>query len=124
VSTWAVVLLGLIALGSLVQSIVLIGMVRSGLVMARRLREIQRTYEEQLLPAVAEITRIQQDVAELSEVVGRQQERLQEFLQRASEKAEGTRETMGPLAKVLAVAAVVKGAGKGLRIVRKLRRMF
>jgi hypothetical protein len=124
VSTWAVVLLGLIALGSIVQSIFVLGMLRSGYVIARRLREIQRTYDEQLQPALATVVRIQQDVAELSELLARQQERMGEFMQRASEKVDTTRGSMGPLAKVLAVAAVVKGAGKGLRLVRKLRRLF
>ena len=123
-STWAVVLLGLIALGSVVQSIFVLGMLRSGYVVARRLRESQRTSEEQLEPALAQVNRIEQDVAELGELVNRQQERLQEFMQRASVKAEAARVTMGPLAKVMAVAAVVKGAGKGLRMVRKLRRLL
>jgi hypothetical protein len=119
-----VVLLGLIALGSLVQTIFLIGMARQGLLVAKRLKEIQQSYEQQLEPALAQVARIQHDVAVLSELFGRQQERLQEFMQRTSEKVEAARETIGPLTKVLAVAAMVRGAGKGLRLLRKVRRFF
>jgi hypothetical protein len=121
-STWAVVLLGLIALGSLVQTIFLLGMVRSGLLVARRVREVQRSYQEQLVPLLQQVDRVQRDVEELSLVIGRQQELVREFAASTADKVESTRGAMAPLGKLLAVLAVAKGLRRGYGMFRKLRR--
>jgi TolA-binding protein len=121
-SMWAVVLLGLIALGSLVQTIFLLGMVRSALLVARRVREVQEGYQAQVAPALEQLARVQQDVEELSLVIGRQQERMREFADGAAIRVEATRSAMAPLSRVLAVLAVAKALRRGYGFYRGLKR--
>jgi alkylhydroperoxidase family enzyme len=119
---WAVVLLGLIALGSLVQTIFLLGMVRSALLVSRRVREVQEGYQAQLAPALEQLARVQEDVEELSLVIGRQQERVREFAAGASDRLEATRSAISPVSRVLAALAVVKALRRGYGFYRGLKR--
>jgi hypothetical protein len=122
VNTLNVVFLGVIALGSLVQAVFLLLLLRSGLMLMRRVQQLQREYDEQLRPAMAELDRVQRDVDELSDVMGRQSERVREFMARTGEKVESTREVMGPLTRLLALFAVLKTVRKGYGLYRTFRR--
>ena len=121
-STMAVVLLGLISLGSLVQTIFLLGTLRSGLLVLRRARQIQRTWDDRLRPALAEVERVQRSVAELSELMSRQAERLEEFSVATAEKVESARRVVAPLSRVLTVVAAFRAARKGFSLFRRFRR--
>jgi hypothetical protein len=75
-SSAAVVLLGVIAVGSLVQAIFLLVLGRELMSMGRRLDAFQQRLVRDLHPLVADITRATRDLAAASELTEQQARRL------------------------------------------------
>lgn len=123
--SWGMLFLGFIALGSLVQAFVLIGMALGGFRLVRRVQQMQGRAERELQPAVDSLSRVARNAAEVSELATVQARRLEELVTGARERVEDAREHVGqalrrPLGSLADLAALVKGLRRGLRVYRQL----
>jgi hypothetical protein len=121
-STWSVVLLGLIALGSLVQTAFLIGLALQGMKLAKRVSEVQQSYSAEIQPLLDDLKRAQHNLADVSERLSAQAERVEDLVSATTERFNETRDVVMPVAsRVMAVAAAMRGLQRGFRAYRSYR---
>lgn len=121
----ALVLLGLIALGSFVQGAFLVYVGVSGLRLARRVGALRRTVEEEIRPAADHIARVASDLAEVSDLATAQARRVEEMVAETVMRAEEIRARVAdaasrPLDSVRDLGAVVKALRRGVQVYRQL----
>jgi len=117
--------LGVIALSSLVQGLFLLGLGWGGLKLMRRVQELQGRVENELRPALASVSRITQNVSELSEVASVQVQRVETLVDHTLQRVEDTkaqvREALAlPLGGLVEVSALLKGFRRGLDVYQRL----
>ena len=121
----ALVLLGLIALGSFVQGAFLVYVGVSGLRLARRVGAIQRSVEEEIRPAADNIARVASDLAEVSELATAQARRVEEMVAETVLRAEEIRVRVAeaatrPLDSVRGLGAALTALRRGVHVYRQL----
>ncbi len=119
------VFLGVIALASLVQGLFLIGLGVGGLKLMRRVQELQGRFEEELKPAVASVSRITKNVAEVSAVASLQSQRVEALVDHTLARLEDTRRRVRealsvPLGGLVELSALLKGFRRGLDVYQRL----
>jgi hypothetical protein len=124
--SWGVAFLGVIALGSVVQTGFLIGMAVAARRLARRLDELQDRFERDIRPSIDNIARITRNLAEVSELAVVQGRRIDELMEDTVEKIEETTATLRrfvlrPLSPLLEVFAFLKGVQRALKVYGQLR---
>jgi len=120
----SLVLLGVIALASLLQAIALVVIAREGLRMFRRLDAVAERVGRDVRPALADLERASENFAEVSDVAAVQARRLDALVEEAVEKidraSEVLRRVILPSAgRLVAAAAVFRGIRKGLQVLRR-----
>ena len=125
-TTWALVFLGVIAVASLVQSAVLIGLAVAGRRLSRRIEALQTRLERDVSPALRDLTRVSRNVAEISDIATLQARRLDLALADTIEKIEETtsvaqRLILRPLGPVADIVAFLKGLRRGIDVYFDLR---
>lgn len=123
--TLGVVFLGVIALSAVVQAAFLIGLVREGRKLGRRLDEIERKFETEITPALRNLSRFSQNLADVSELVTVQSRRVDAFMADTIDKLEDAtgmlRQVMTkPMGTLMDITALLKGIRKGVEIYRRL----
>src|SRR4030095_1040241 len=78
------VFLGVIAFASLVQGAFLVGLAFGGLRIARRMGEIQKSVEEEIRPAIDDVSRLARNLASVSPLATQQGPRLETALPHTS----------------------------------------
>lgn len=121
----ALVFLGVIAFASLVQGLFLAGLAWGGLRVMKRVSALQRSFKEEVRPALDNVTRVTRNLAESSQRVGAQAGRLREVLEDATMRLESARAQVreavaSPGTSVRDVFAILKGLRRGLEVYRKL----
>jgi hypothetical protein len=124
--SWGVVFLGIIALGSLIQSAFLVRIALAGRELSRRLAELQERVDRDLRPTLENLSRITRNLAEVSDVAVLQARRVDDLLADTIEKIEGTTSivkqvVLRPLGPLMDVAAFFKGLRRGIQVYQTLR---
>jgi hypothetical protein len=118
------VFLGLIALASLVQGIFLVGLALSGLRLARRVGEIQKSVETEMRPALDDVSRLARNLASVFEVATTQAQRLESLVAHTVTRVEDARTRFrglsGPLDSFRDVSAILKGVRRGFDVYQRL----
>jgi hypothetical protein len=122
---WGTLLLGLIALGSLIQALVIIGIAVGGLRVARRVQDMQENVDRELRPALDSLTRVATNASEVAVVVGAQARRVEEMVGLTMERLDLARAQVRgrvsrPMASLADVGALLKGFRRGLSVYRQL----
>ena len=122
---WGMLLLGLIALGSLIQAVVIVAVGVGGLRVARRVQDMQASVDRELRPALDSLTRVAHNASEVAEVVNAQARRIEDMVGLTVERLDVMREQVRgrvarPAASVSDVGALIKGFRKGLSVYRQL----
>ena len=122
---WGTLLLGLIALGSLIQALVIIGIAVGGLRVARRVQDMQENVDRELRPALDSLTRVANNASEVAVVVGTQARRVEEMVGLTMERLDLARAQVRgrvsrPMASLADVGALFKGFRRGLSVYRQL----
>jgi enoyl-CoA hydratase/carnithine racemase len=125
-STTAVVFLGIVALGSLVQGAFLVVLGREGLRLARRVDVLQAQIGDAIGPAVHDLTRATAQLATASEISAEQARRLGRLTEVVADRLEGTRDVVEaelvPAAqRVAALVAAVQGVRAAVAFYRRRR---
>src|SRR5437899_2675118 len=123
--TLSLVLLGVVALGSLLQGAFLIAVALAGLRVGRRLQELRDRTDRELRPSIDSLNRITRNLADVPDLVARQGERVDETLAGAAARLDATGEELrraaaGLMAPLQAASAVVKGFRRGLVVYQQL----
>ncbi|HET7293008.1 MAG TPA: hypothetical protein VFM88_11320 [Vicinamibacteria bacterium] len=124
--SWGVVFLGIIALGSLVQSAFLIGLAVSARRLSRRVADLQERVDRDLRPALDHLSRVTRNLAEVADLAVLQARRVDDLLADTVEKIESTTEVvrklvLRPLGPLADLAAFFKGLRRGLEVYQTLR---
>ena len=119
------VLLGVIALGSFIQALVIIGIALGGLRVARRVQEMQANVDRELRPALQSLSRVAENAGEVATVVSAQARRVEELAGLTMERLELAREQVRgrvsrPMSSLADVGALLKGFRRGLSVYRQL----
>src|SRR4051794_12666478 len=119
------VFLGLIALASLVQGLFLIGLALSGLRLARRVAEIQKSVETEFRPAMDDVSRLARNLASVSEVATTQAQRLESLVAHTVTRVEDARTQFRgvagrPIDSFRDVSAILKGVRRGFDVYQRL----
>jgi hypothetical protein len=122
---WGMLLLGLIALGSLIQALVIIAVAVGGLRVARRVQDMQASVESELRPALESLTRVAHNASEVAVVVNAQARRVEEMVGLTMERLDLARAQVRgrvarPMASLADVGALLKGFRRGLSVYRQL----
>ncbi len=125
-SSLALVLLGVIAVASLLQAVGLVVFAREGARIARRLDAFADRVGRELRPAVADLERASDAFAEVSDLAAVQARRLDSVVSEAIERIERVtdvlRDVILPAAgRLFTAAAAFRGLRKGLQILRRRR---
>lgn len=119
------VLLGVIALGSLIQALVIIGIAFGGLRVARRVQDMQANVDRELRPALESLGRVAHNATEVAAVVNAQARRVEDMVGLTMERLELARARVRgrvsrPMASLADVGALLKGFRRGLSVYRQL----
>src|SRR5206468_12816669 len=122
----SLVLLGVIALASLLQAVSLVVVAREGLRAARRLDAFADRVGRDLQPALAELERASQNFAEVSDLAAGQARRLDGLVAEAGERIERASDLLQDVVlpsagRLLAAAAAFRGIRKALQLLRRWR---
>jgi hypothetical protein len=125
-SSLGLVLLGVIAVASLLQAVGLVIVAREGARMFRRLDAFAERMGRELRPAVADLERARENFAEVSDLAAVQAHRLDTVVSEAIERIERAtdvlRDVILPAAgRLITAAAAFRGLRKGLQILRRRR---
>ena len=114
------ILLGAIALSSIVQAVVLIGVAYGGLQFMRRFQALQGRVEREIAPVVANLGTVSRNVAEVSELAVVQVRRVEAVVEDTLERVDQARAEVNRVFRrrgVLAdAAALVKGVKRGFAV--------
>jgi hypothetical protein len=121
-----VAFLGVIALGSVVQTVFLVVLASEGKRLARRIEELQAHFDRELRPILDNLARTSRNLAEVSDLATLQARRIDELIADTVGKVEEVttvfrRFVTRPLGPVLDVLAFFKGIRRGLDVYRTLR---
>lgn len=121
----ALVFLGLIALAALVQGAFLIALGVGGVRFVRRVVEVHRGMQAEILPAFVNMNRIAADMNEVSLVTAAQVVKVEDLVATTLSRVEDVRVHIadvaaGPLDAFRDVGALVKGLRRGLQVYRQL----
>lgn len=124
--TWGVVFLGVIALGSLVQTAFLIGLAVQGRRLAQRVAELQDRVERDIRPTLDNLSRVTRNLAEVSDLAVLQVRRFDGLLADTIEKVEETtnmvrKVVLRPLGPLVDLAAFLRGIRRGIEVYHSLR---
>ena len=125
-STTALVLLGVVALGSLVQAVFLVLIAREGLRISSRLEEMQVRISEQLRPLAGQLADASENLAVAAELTTTQMRRIDVMLGDLADRLSDTggivRDVLVPTAtRLVTVTAAVRTVRKGFELYRRLR---
>lgn len=125
-SGWALVLLGIIALGSLAQTAFLVVLALSGRRLAARVDEISDRFQKDVRPSLENLARISRDLSEITEIGTQQARRIDATLSDTLDKVEsftgGLQKLVAdPLSPFFRIAAFVKGVRRGVEVWGQLR---
>jgi hypothetical protein len=113
-STWVVVLLGVIALGSAVQTGFMIWLALCGLRVGRWVQARQEEIAGQLAEANHNVERVRRNLAEVRDIYEREDQRTRAAASRLTDRARQTREELAPVVENLRMAASLWRAGRDL----------
>lgn len=125
-STTAVVLLGVVALGSLVQAVFLVLLAREGLRIAHRLDDLQQKVGTELRPLAAQLTEASANLAGAADLTTAQMRRIDvlmgDVVERLSDTRGIVRDVIVPTAmRLVTMTAAVRTLRKGFELYRRLR---
>ncbi|HEY2943357.1 MAG TPA: hypothetical protein VGN09_13060 [Vicinamibacteria bacterium] len=123
----SLVLLGVIALASLLQAVALVVIAREGLRMVRRLDAFAERMGRDLRPALADLERASENFADVSDLAAVQAHRLEAVVEEAVDRIERASEVLRRVilpsaGRLVAAAAAFRGIRKGLQFFRDRRR--
>lgn len=121
----ALVFLGLIAFSSLVQGLFLVGLALGGLRLVRRMGELQKKIEDEVRPALDDVSRIARNLTAVSEVATAQARRMEMLVAHTVMRVEDGRARVRgavgrPIHSFRDVNAVLKGIRRGLDVYQRL----
>ena len=121
----ALVFLGLIAVAALVQGAFLVALGVGGLRLLRRVTEVHRGLQAEILPSFENMNRIAADLTEVSVLTAAQVEKVGDLVAGTVARVEDVREQMAaatsrPLDSFRDLGAVLKGLRRGLQVYRQL----
>jgi hypothetical protein len=124
--SWAVVFMGVVAVGSLVQTLFVVALALAVQRLARRVDDIHDRFERELRPSLEGISRISRNLAEMSDLATLQARRIDGVLADTIDKIEDAtghlrRFLLRPLGPLAEVAAVIKSVRRGLDVYHRLR---
>jgi hypothetical protein len=124
--SWAVVFMGVVAVGSLVQTLFVVALALAVQRLARRVDDNHDRFERELRPSLAGISRISRNLAEMSDLATLQARRIDGVLADTIDKIEDAtghlrRFLLRPLGPLAEVAAVIKSVRRGLDVYHRLR---
>jgi len=122
----SLVLLGVIALASLLQAVSLVVVAREGLRVARRLDAVAERMGRDLRPALTDLERASQNFADVSDLAAVQARRVDGLVAEAVERIERTSDVLQRVilpsaSRLLTAAAAFRGIRTGLRLFRRWR---
>jgi hypothetical protein len=127
--SWGLILLAVIAVccvvQAVVQTVVLLGLARTGDRLARRVDEMQTKLDADIGPLLQNLARITQNVSEVSELATQQARRIDGVLATTVDTVEDgleavRRSVLAPLARFSDLTAVLRGLRRGLEVYRQL----
>jgi hypothetical protein len=123
--SWGMVFLGLIALGSLIQVLVIIGVALGGLRVAKRVQAMQANVDRELRPTLDSLTHVARNASQVAEVVSAQARRVEDLVGLTVARLEDARAQVRgrvsrPVASLADVGALLKGFRRGLSVYRQL----
>jgi len=123
--SWGVAFLGVIALGSLVQTAFLVGLAVAGRRLARKVDDMQGRFERELRPSIDHLSRVTRNLAEVSDMATLQARRIDEALADTVDTVQDAttqvrRFFVRPLGPLGDVAALIKGLRRGLDVYHRL----
>lgn len=124
-SSGVTVLLAVIALSSLVQGVILVGLAWGGRRLNQRVNDLQGRVDRDIKPALDSLSRISRNLAETSDLAVVQVRRVEGFLGDAFERVEDTRRQIQravrvPLGALGRVNAVFRSVRRGLDVYHRL----
>ena len=124
--TWGVVFLGIIAVGSLLQSALIIGLMLEGKKLTKRVGDLQDRIEHEIKPSLDHVARVTRNLAEVSDLAVLQARRVDHLLADTIEKVEETttlirKVVLRPIGPLVDIAAFLKGIRRGLEVYQQLR---
>jgi hypothetical protein len=124
-SSGVTVLLAVIALSSLVQGVILVGLAWGGRRLTRRVDELQGRVDRDIRPALDSLSRMSRNLAETSDLAVVQVRRLENFLGDAFDRLEDTRRQIQraarvPLGALGRATAVFRSVRRGLDVYHRL----
>ena len=118
------ILLAAIALSSIVQAVVLIGVAYGGLQFMRRFQALQGRVEREIAPVVANLGTVSRNVAEVSELAVVQVRRVEAVVEDTLERVDEARAQVNRVFRRRSIlgdaAALVKGVKRGLAVYKRL----
>jgi hypothetical protein len=123
--TVGVVFLGLIALSSLIQGVLLLLLARGGLRLTKRIQDLQTRIEREVKPILEDVNAVARNVTQVSDLAVAQARRVQDVIAETARKIEETRDEISavlahPAAALGDVVAFLKGVRRGLEVYRQL----
>lgn len=124
--TWGVVFLGIIAVGSLLQSVFFVGLILEGKKLSKRVADLQDRLEREIKPSLDHVSRVTRNLAEVSDLAVLQARRVDLLLADTIEKVEETttlirKVVLRPIGPLVDIAAFLKGIRRGLEVYQQLR---
>jgi hypothetical protein len=119
------ILLGAIAISSVVQAVVLVGVAIGGMQLMKRVQQLQGQVEREIQPVLESITSISRNVAEVSDVAVLQVRRVEAVVEETIERFDAARAQVQrvvtrPRGLLGDVSAVFKGVRRGLAVYHRL----
>jgi hypothetical protein len=115
----SLILVAIIAAGSLVQIVFIALVAWKGLALVRGLGELKKRLLEDLGPALDDASRIASNAATLSEIATDQMRRVDATISGAIQKVEEIRETIAyEMERMATVGALVRSVGRGIATLR------
>jgi hypothetical protein len=127
--SWGLVLLAIIAVccvvQAVVQTVVLLGLARTGDRLARRVEDMQTKLDGDIRPLLQNLARISQNVSEVSDLAAEQARRIDGVLAHTIDTVEDglaavQRSVVAPLSRFSDLAAILRGLRRGLEVYRQL----
>ena len=117
--------LGVMALAALVQGVFLVALGVGGLRLLRRVLEVHRGLQADILPAFENMNRIATDLTEVSVVTAAQVEKVEDLVAETVARVEEVRVQVAtaaarPLDSFRDLGAVLKGLRRGLQVYRQV----
>ncbi|HET8647701.1 MAG TPA: hypothetical protein VFO85_19540 [Vicinamibacteria bacterium] len=119
------ILLGAIAVSSIVQVLVLLAVAIGGMQLMRRVQALQGRVEREIEPVLASLSAMSRNVAEASDVAVLQVRRVEALVDETMERIDEARAQVGrivrkPRGLIGDVSAVFKGLRRGLAVYQRL----